>query len=569
MQWFERCPERLEAELRALSDAGFEYWEDQAARAAGQIVLTVRCKIDGALHDLRVEFPHAYPFFAFQIIAPTLSLVRHQDPYSKLLCFVRHVETDWNSDDTVAYYLAERLPAILAANKSTTAFDGEAHEGAPVTGYFACFPESVVRYGDWTVPLDRLYGTLELGLDDNNNANEVLRSTVLAVKDNAGKVLGELDPRVQELFGRRVRGRWVRLPSRPATSDHKAFMEDLFKHSPGLRNPLFTADAPDVIGIVFPDEVRYRELQDVWLFLVRRRDRKVHKAKHQRKPPGDKVTLYYAHPDRIGRSDLQARVPRLAPLPGKKAVVIGLGALGSMVSWQLARAGVGRLALWDHDHVSSGAAVRWLLGVFAAGRFKATALERHLHSCYPYLVVEPIGLRIGFATTRPAEAQDAIDRALGGADIIVDCTAEFTVHHYLSTLARERDIPYLWAYGTPGGWGGVVGRAMPASASGCWGCYYRHRTDGTIVAPAQEDVRDIQPVGCFSPTFTGAGFDLDHVSIMAARMAIATLCHGTPDGYGEFGWDVGIVDLWREGRPIAPTWTTYALARHPQCDQHG
>lgn len=566
--WYEECPERLEYELRALTEAGLPTTVDAAARDAGQLVLAVRCPIDGIEHVMRVVFPQDYPYFAFAVYAPSLSLARHQDPYSKLLCFRARIDTEWRSHDTVAEYLTDRLPLILAANNSDAAYEGEGHEGAPVTGYLQFAPESVVLLGDWTVPPDQSAGTLVMGVEKNNNPHVIFRGAVLQVKDAAGNVVGELEPSLRGMFERTFNARWIRLPEKPKSDDPNAIMREAIAHSPELKKCAFNGDAPDVIGIVFPDEARYRELHDIWIFIVRRSDRQLPPSKSGRRPPGDKISIYLARPDHATRNNLQARAPRLRPLTPKKAAVFGLGALGSMACWQLARAGLGRLALIDHDVVSSGTISRWLLGLLAAGRYKATILQAYINQSYPQVEIEPFVYRIGFAGTRPTDVQQVMTRALDGADIIVDCTAEFTVHHYLSSIARRRGIPYVWVSARSGGWGGVVGRVIPDRTAGCWGCFYRHRTDGTFPSPAQEDAPDIQPVGCFSPTFTGAGFDMDLVSIMAVRLAVSTLCRCEEESYPDFDWDVGIVDLWNNGRPIAPDWKTFSLTRHAECDLH-
>src|SRR4029077_18050623 len=138
------------------------------------------------------------------------------------------------------------------------------------------------------------------------------------------------------------------------------------------------------------------------------------------------------------------------------------------------------------------------------------------------------------------------------ADIIIDCTVEKTVHHYLSDIAWRQRIPYIWASGTPGAWGGIVGRVLLDTSRGCWKCLCGHLADGALPEPQHEDGADIQPVGCDAPTFRGAGFDLDTVAIMCARLAAATLCRGAVDSYPDFNWDIAMVDLWKDGHPIAP-----------------
>jgi molybdopterin/thiamine biosynthesis adenylyltransferase len=564
--WYEQCPERLEAELRALSQAGLSAEIDEAAKQTGQLALTVKRPIEGVLHDFRVVFPDAYPYFAFQVLAPSLSLARHQEPYSKQLCFIAHIETDWRSDDTVAHYLTERLDKILEANRSETAYEGEPREGAPVTGYLGFEPESVILIGDLSGASGRQHGKLRLRIDESIDSASPIRGVVLEASDEGGKAISTLDERFSRGYAKSVKARWVRLSAAPKSNNPGAILAEAVAAWPALKDCLFDG-APDVVGIVFKDEARYRELHDVWIFLIRRKQRQDRPNRGKRQADYD-IRITLARADRLNLDNLQARVPRLRPLTTKKGAVFGVGALGSMVCWQLARAGIGKLALVDSDIVSAGGIVRWLLGLFAAGRSKTAMLASYIQSGYPLVEVEPILLRLGSLPLDWDAARQQLEKSLSGADIIIDCTAEFAVHHYLSTLARERNIPYVWATATPGGWGGRVGRASPDKTEGCWACFSRHCTDGTFPPPQSEDRPDVQPVGCFSPTFTGTGFDMDLVSIMAARLAVATLCRGS-EGYPDFNWDVGVVDLWKDGMPIAPQWRTFSLHRHDQCDAHG
>lgn len=567
MRWFEKYPERLEYELRALEEAGFKPEIDEAERAAGRLVLAIKYRIGEAEHPLRVIFPADYPYFAFQVFAPSLSLTHHQDPYSKLLCFVADIESEWRTSDTVAKYLIEQLPKILAANEDRTTVR-EAREGAPATGYMAFAPNSVVMTGDWTLPPDQKRGTFLIGIEPGSNSNEVLRGAVLEVRDAEGRLLGEIDDRLKTFYKERVEGRWVRLPARPKSGDATAILAEALPNWPELRTPQFSG-GPDVAGIIFPDEARYRELHDLWVFVVRRRDRMLPVHKGKRRPPGDQISIYLARPDRGSRSDLQARVSRLAALATKKIAIFGLGALGSMVAWQFGRAGIGQLVLIDHDTVQAGNMPRWLMGWSAAGLYKTHALAAYFRHHYPLVAVTPIVYRLGAADVALNLVEQIMAKSLDNTDLVIDCTVEFTVHHYLSSVAWERGIPYIWASGTPGSWGGIVGRAIRGKTQGCWKCFQGHRTDGIYPSPAQEEGPDIQPVGCFSPTFTGTGFDLDLVSLMAVRLATATLCSGINGGYPDFDWDIGIVDLWKDGRPIAPQWTTFTLTRHEGCDAHG
>lgn len=567
MAWFEECPERLEDELRALNDAGFEHDIDAKARAEGQLVLTVKVPIGDKVHPMRVTFPAHYPYFAFQVEARTLELERHQNPYSKALCFVQDIQTQWKTSDTVAAYLTERLPLILQSNIDPSA--PEAREGAPATGYINYAPDAVVLVGDWSIPLNQQHGVLIIGVEDGFDPNKLLRGAVLEVRSPNGGLIAEADDRIKRRYPNKIKGRWTRLPARPSADDPSHIMNDAIAQWRKLEQCEFD-HGPDIVGVLFPDEAQHREMHDMWTFLVRVKQKKYQEVKGRRRQVGTDIGIYVVRPDRSGRRDLQARVPRVASIATKKVAVFGVGAIGSMVAWQLARSGVGELRLIDHDHYQYGTAPRWLVGMPASGFAKVSVLKSFFEHNYPYVTATAIRYLVGNPMTPPAEAESAMKLALDGVDLIIDCTVEFTVGHYLSSVGWKRDIPYLWARATTGAWGGMVGRARKGEGQGCWKCFYHHFTANAYPFPAAEDGPDIQPVGCFSPTFTGAGFDLDEISLMASRLAVATLCRGNPDGYPDFDWDIAVLDLWdkQTQRPIVPRWSSFPLTKFDKCDGH-
>lgn len=570
MLWYDEYPERLEFELRALREAGFSYEVDAEKRAGGQLVLTVKCRISDVEHPLTVIFPANYPYFAFQVIAPTLSLAHHQDPYSKLLCFVAQIDSEWNAGtDTVAKYLLERLPEVLRANEDGTAV-AEAREGAPVTGYMDFAAGSLVITADWSLPADKQRGRLLIGVEKGSNPNALLRCAILEVHDLDGNLLGEAAPTIKTRYPDRFNGRWVRLVGPPKFTGPLQVLAEATSVWSELKRPIF-AGGPDVVGIVFQDEARFKEMHDLWVFVVRRRDREVAPRGGKRLPPGDQITYYLARPDRGGRDDIQTRIPRLKAMASKKASVFGLGALGSTVAWQLARAGIGRLNLIDHDFVQAGNIPRWMMGWTAAGFDKANVLASYIAQNYPFVEPIPISLKVGASMpldTPQDTYEKLITQALEGTNLIIDCTVEFTVQHFLSDLAWKRGIPYIWATGTPGSWGGIVGRAIQGKTPGCWRCFRHNQSEGAYPSPSSEEGPTVQPVGCFSPTFTGSGFDMDSVALGAVRLAISTLCIDVENGYPDFDWDVGIVNLWSDGRPIAAHWETFPLEKHKACDAH-
>jgi len=568
VRWFEKCPERLEYELRALRDAGLPYEVDEAERAAGRIVLTVTRRIDSTDHKLRVTFPPHYPYFPFHVVADSLNLDQHQDPYSKLVCLVEDIQSQWKTSDTVALYLTERLQLVLDANRDP-ATARAAREGAPATGYMRFEPEAVVLVADWAIASEHDRGSLLVGIESGNNPHVRLRGAVLEVRNSEGALLAEAEPRLKELYLNTIKGRWVRLPRRPTSDDPRVVIDEARARWPALERCVFN-EGPDVVGVLFADEAQYRQMRDIWTFVVRRQDRKLPRQGKKRLPPGDQITLYLARPDYAGRSDLQARAPRLRPIATKKIALFGLGALGSMVAWQLVRAGIGHLVIVDHDFVQAGGTPRWAMGLPAAGHQKVGMLFQYFRHFYPYVEVTPIVYQVGATNVEPDVDEQFMTKALDGVDMVVDCTVEFTVNHFLSSIARERGIPYVWARATTGAWGGIVGRVVPNKTPGCWKCFQQFRTEHAYPLPAEEEGPDVQPIGCFSPTFTGTGFDLDHVSLEAVRLIVGTLCLGSDGGYPDGRSDLRILELFeKDGQPIPARWATRPLERHQDCDAHG
>lgn len=564
-RWYERYPSRLDEELSALTSAGYEYQIDADERAQGRIVLRVQYPLGKDAHELTVYFPDSYPYFPFDIVSATFPGGRHKDPYSGLLCLLKDPTQNWRTDDTLASILKTQIAAIVEAHeRPETAEDLEAHEGAQITGQFGYLPGTIVFIGDWEIPEDHVYGQLRIGRLPSINKNAPLRGAVLAVQDAKGNAIASLDDSLVRRFPNGFKARWGRLPAPPSSIDGEEVLREAMERWPEIKKPKFDG-GPDVVGLIFPEEVSYREYRENWVFVVRTKER----------AGSGKVEIkgYIARAELVSRKAIEARIPRLLSLADKRVLIIGLGAIGSSCAWQLARSGIGGLTLLDFDHVQLGNSPRWLLGWGAVGHHKALVLGDYLVNQYPYTDIRMIGHRIGNPCFGPDRRLDneVLSTALADVDLILDATAEWSVNHYLSDLARQLGIPYVWATGTPGSWGGVVGRVIPGQTEGCWKCYQRHLGEQTFEMPAQEEVPDVQPVGCFHPTFPGSGFDMEHISLAVVRLAVATLCSSAEGGYPDFDWDVGVVNLWDEeaGTPIAPHWSTYKLHRHAQCEEHG
>lgn len=560
--WFIRYPKRLQNELQALSDAGFSATLNKSARESGRIEITVKYLLDGVTHDLVATFPDLYPYFPFEITSLTFPGGRHKNQYNNSLCLLKDPHTTWSaSDDTLAKILNTQIPKFVQAQQDPeNATDLEAHEATQVAGQLLYVAGSYLFTGDWQINMECHKGEISIGVETNFDTNQAIRGAVLEVRDSNNKRLVSIDDAIGNRFSNTFKGRWVRLPSAPSSTNPNDILQEAAAHWPELKTPKFNK-GPDVIGILFSDEVEYGKFDESWIFLVRV---KTHKTRGVVDYP---CNLVRSEP--ASAKVLQARSPKLFPLREKKILVVGLGSIGSVFAWEMARAGINQINLLDFDILQLGNTSRWMYGYMAIGQPKAHILAHLLQHEYPFVKTIPFHHRIGDVRYFSTQNNDSevLSQALDGIDMIVDATAEWCVSHFLSDIAKEKGINYIWATGTQGSWGGTIGRVVPGKTLGCWKCFQHYLNDGNIKVPNQENAPYVQPPGCFHHTFTGTGFDMDHVTIEAVRLAVSTLCAGHNNAYPDFNWDIGIVNQFSEdGVPIAPVWQTQRLERHPKCD---
>ncbi|MDP9364054.1 MAG: ThiF family adenylyltransferase [Chloroflexota bacterium] len=561
--WWERWPGRLEFELGELERVGVPYERDEAAFQAGVVQLVVHPEVDGERLRLLAVFPHSYPDFRVEVYADDLGLAHHQHPFAKNLCLVGRDTGNWRPSYTLAKVLTEQLPTVLRTGRSgdVAAVEGlEEQQAEPFGDYYPYdYPAILSVDGAWALDPAVQRGELLIGIEE---IAPTIRGVVLEVRDDSGQRLVSADEALHRRYPQthRLTGRWLRVNEPIREADPKRFWETIGRHDPwvtGLRWQHVGRQGIGVVGAVFPDETGWRRTGDGWVFAVR-----VERGPH-----------YFARTGHVGRQDLAARVPELALLAECKVAVIGLGALGMASALAFARAGVAKIRALDFDIVDPGTSPRWPFGLGAAGLPKTAVLERFLAQRYPYTNVKPYFHRIGAARRhgQPAAGDpDAkvLGEVLDGVDLVYDATAEEGVHPFLNRLCREAGIPYVGVSGTNGAWGGVVVRTRPGA--GCWHCFLAELDEGSIPSPTEAPGDRVQPAGCASPTFTGAGFDLEPIALMGVRLAAATLAGAAPGGYPDAGWDVAIGDFRDgEGRPIPPRWQTFRLNKRPGCPACG
>jgi molybdopterin/thiamine biosynthesis adenylyltransferase len=596
--WWLAFPGRVEYEYACLDAAGVQYVQDEQASDRGFLQLIVS-SIGGKDVELVLTFPDLYPFFrpAVRMADPAGAFDHHRQPFSGDLCLLGRKTAQWSTADTAAWLLTTQLPktldlgALTAEQAESADLSDEDPQAEPFAEYYTCFAEEAMLLvdGGWTLPDDADSGELGIGLSHMSPyVDGGTLGAVLAVTADDGRQLAALDGVHPARFPHTIKGRWQRLDAPVHLDDPEsiwAHVRDLRPDLPeaprqGLPNGQPPGATVSVTGLVFPQERSQRQLGDGWMFIVRIRRPgpagQPRSGKHNRRqaPTGPTSTMALVRAGYAGRSDLTGRMPELEGLAGRHVLILGLGAIGSSVAEQLARAGVGRLTLVDRDIVEPGNLVRHAAELRHVGWMKAKAVADVSHAAGLYTEIVLHDFSIGGVRWQEPPVgvddrtqQDALAELVDAADIVVDSTAEKAVGQTLAWLCAKRAKPLIIASATNGGWGGRVSAFVPHSGNGCWSCLEHSLDDGSVpAAPAAPETVGVQPVGCAEPTFTGIGFDLAEVSLHAVRVSSGLLQADVRDGYPAQQQPVALLALRdADGQAIPPSWSSYPLPIHPAC----
>ncbi len=619
--WWLAYPDRWAAETAALAAAGATWCndtpdsEDSPADPAADVVGPTPARAlrvhwshpaqrpgDPATLELRVTYPAAFPWFAprVRLPEPLPGLVRHRNPVNGVLCLLAD-PGDWRPDTTLAQLLGTQLPRLLTAGRSS---DTDAAMVALEAGAEATWMRMRLSLGALLVdpgglpPPEVPGGWADLARISGSVAPV---SALVTVLDGEQRLLWE-----SRVFGLREarRIRWVRLHDLPPDAVDpgelwRRAIEQLEEVVPGGAG----CDEPNAVVVLVPSEAAARRPCEEWLLLTRgvlRRDG-LEAAVEQVEPEptgeqasdavaGEQLELFDAaelpapaststpatpagsavgaakvrvrrsYP--IGRADLTARLPGdTAHLAEAAVTVVGVGALGGPLAFELARAGVGRLHLIDGDAHDPATGARQIPTLRDAGSPKAFAVALRILDANPYVHLTA-GMRdLGADGGRELPG-------LAASSLVVDCSANPTATRYLAAHLRATGTPLLVATATAGGWGGTI-TTLPSFGGGCWECLQLHRADRSLPWPPAQPDGWVIPAGCSERTFAGGAFDLAEVTLQAVRTALTRLApdDGTVRQRSPFG-DVQVLSLRGRRGPQQPRWQSRRLTVHPGCPLH-
>ncbi|MDP4535579.1 ThiF family adenylyltransferase [Alkalimonas collagenimarina] len=555
MAWFLDQPEMLQGELDRLAALGTKFDIDEDAKARGILVIDVKYCIDDAELQLECSFPPEYPYFPPEIRCKEFPPGRHLEPFGKSLCIFADKNNSWDiAHDTLAGLIKDQVTRIYRIHKNPdeiSSFENEL-EGYQPSGQLLAEENSIiVETSDCEPSASKGRGYIQLS-PIKDGTREAIRGCLSQVFDEEGKLVFKDETGYSKRFSFRCPIRWVKLSKPLSAVDPEGIFSQLVAEFPCMNEPTYLKIGKvsvDIIGVCFKEEAARGQFEANWLFLIRR------SWKRKGKPYG---TISIIRSDHLHPNQLLARTPRLVGLAEATVAIIGLGALGSQVAFQLARAGVKNFYLVDRDHLQVGNLQRWIFGLPFVGMSKVQAVGQMLHQGYTGLSIQAFKLEIGGTPSITLEDGSKVlmtkflnDEIIRKSDLVIDCTAMLNVNQYLSHLCKSHETDFVWCSATNGAWGGIVGRSPASYADDVWLKFNDEYGNRKIPEISTEPSAFVQPKGCFHPTFTGTGFDLDTISIMAARMAISILQGET---YGILEHDVYVVEQWADKEPIAPRW---------------
>jgi molybdopterin/thiamine biosynthesis adenylyltransferase len=201
--------------------------------------------------------------------------------------------------------------------------------------------------------------------------------------------------------------------------------------------------------------------------------------------------------DNLWRYDRQIRFEPIGregqeAIAGTSVLIVGCGALGSVIADMLVRMGVGRTTIVDRDIVELHNLHRQPLFTeedLREGRPKAAAAEAALRAANSEVEVKGVVEDFNYRSAA---------RLARGADLILDGTDNFETRLLINDLALEKGIP--WIYGGAMGADGVAKAIVPGLTS-CFRCLIEEvpepgdtptcETEG-VIAPAPHIVASLQ-----------------------------------------------------------------------------
>ncbi len=189
-----------------------------------------------------------------------------------------------------------------------------------------------------------------------------------------------------------------------------------------------------------------------------------------------------------------------------KIMIIGIGAIGSVLAEILVRGGIKDLYLLDNDIVEHGNICRSNYQFINVGKSKSIALSLSLVTISPYINVQQIKMNLYSEVNYHSKKE--IYNFLNQADIIFDCTASNELLHCLSTLDLKKPIISF----------GITNEARDMiCVTNCKDNLFEQRK--FFLKQLEHDTENLyyEGTGCYTPTFRANFSDINSLLNLAIK----------------------------------------------------
>ena len=177
----------------------------------------------------------------------------------------------------------------------------------------------------------------------------------------------------------------------------------------------------------------------------------------------------------------QIKLPQLgeegqARLYGSRALIIGMGGLGSPAAMYLAAAGIGNITVSDFDRVEASNLQRQIVHrARDIGALKAHSAKATLQELNPHAKVTAVDWELD---------EDELQRHVEAADVVVDCSDNFATRFALNAACFRHGTPLV--SGAAIRFEGQVSTFLPEDPdSPCYRCLYPDSDAAAETCPAE------------------------------------------------------------------------------------
>ncbi len=268
---------------------------------------------------------------------------------------------------------------------------------------------------------------------------------------------------------------------------------------------------------------------------------------------GDKLVPIFI--TQIDRNYLLRRGGGSTALDAKKVLLVGCGALGGHLAFELARAGILDLTLVDSDELRAENSFRHVLGRQFWGKKKASALKEAIEGQLPYVQVTSVATSIERALEDGSvdlSTYDLVVLAIGNP------TIELDINRRVHALSGKPAALFTWL--EPLGIGGHALLTHNGLDDGCFECLYTStetiglaHNEASFAAENQFFGRSLS--GCENMHTPYGSIDAVRTAALASRVAIDALT-GREGGNPLLSWKGDRTAFTEAGFRLSERYTT-------------